>query len=455
MFVVKSFFTILFLFKMKISLLIILAFFTGFYAFGQQDSTKNKEIVKKGWNFGAVPAIAYDSDLGFRYGGIVNLYNYGDGSTYPKYLHSIYLEWSKTTKGSGQTIISYDSEELIKGIRVLAEARYMTEKALDFYGFNGYEAFYNPSLEDDNHADYVSRMYYRHERKDLRLKLDFQGKLFNENLKWNAGGLSENIKTGTVDINVLNKGQAEENLLPDTALLYDKFVERGVIKNDEKNGGNHNFLRLGVVYDTRDNEPNPMKGIWAEALLLAAPEFMGEKGYGFSRFALTYRQYFTLKKEVLNFAGRVSYQGLLTGKMPFYMLPFVYDTKDTRDGLGGSKTLRGILRNRVVGEDVLFGNFELRWKFYRTRMFKQNFYFAINPFVDMGIVTSKYGIDLLNVSENFYGSIVYKKEKLHMSYGMGLHIAMNQNFIVAIDYGIAHKSQDGNRGLYIGLNFLF
>jgi len=32
---------------------------------------------------------------------------------------------------------------------------------------------------------------------------------------------------------------------------------------------------------------------------------------------------------------------------------------------------------------------------------------------------------------------------------------MNYNFVMAIDYGIATKSQDGDSGIYIGLNYLF
>jgi len=44
-----------------------------------QDEEK-KEKIKDGWSFGAVPAIAYDSDIGFKYGGLVNFYDYGDGS---------------------------------------------------------------------------------------------------------------------------------------------------------------------------------------------------------------------------------------------------------------------------------------------------------------------------------------------------------------------------------------
>ena len=46
-------------------------------------------------------------------------------------------------------------------------------------------------------------------------------------------------------------------------------------------------------------------------------------------------------------------------------------------------------------------------------------------------------------------------EKMHKSVGAGLRLAMNYNFIVAIDYGIALNKQDGDSGIYIGLNYLF
>ena len=46
-------------------------------------------------------------------------------------------------------------------------------------------------------------------------------------------------------------------------------------------------------------------------------------------------------------------------------------------------------------------------------------------------------------------------EKMHTSYGLGLRIAMNENFIIALDYGMAANEQDGNSGFYMGLNYLF
>ncbi len=42
-----------------------------------------------------------------------------------------------------------------------------------------------------------------------------------------------------------------------------------------------------------------------------------------------------------------------------------------------------------------------------------------------------------------------------MSAGAGLRLVMNQNFVIAVDFGKAFNEQDGNIGFYIGLNYLF
>jgi outer membrane protein assembly factor BamA len=428
---------------------------------GQSDTAKaptKKDKVKTGWNFGALPAIAYDTDIGFKYGALVNFFFYGDGKQYPKYLHSIYLEWNHTTKGSGQTQFTYDSEYLIPGIRVSAEASYLTEQSLDFFGFNGYESKYNPDLEDEDHADYISRMYYNMERKLTRLKADFQGPIKGKELRWFAGIEYNNVKTATVDIDKLNKGKDIEDLLPDTALLFDKYVDWGLISEDQADGGQATILKAGLVYDTRDIEANPMKGMWTDLQLLMAPGFLGNDDLNYTRLALTHRQYFTLAPEVLSFAYRLSYQTKISGEMPFYMLPFVYNTAPalTRDGLGGAKTIRGIMRNRVVGDGFAYGNLELRWKFLRTVVFNQNVYLALSGFLDGGMVTDPYDINYelipdVDEREAAQGS----DEKIHLGSGAGLHIVMNQNFVIAVDYGRALDPDDGISGLYINMNFLF
>jgi outer membrane protein assembly factor BamA len=423
-----------------------------------QEEAKAKEKMKKGWSFGALPVVAYDSDIGFKYGGLVNFYDYGDGTKYPKYDQSIYLEWSRTTKGSGINQLTYDTEKLIPGVRMLAEVSYLTEKALDFYGFNGYNAYYNSSFEDQNDLlNYKSRMFYRMDRNMLRLKADFIGQLPVEHLKWFGGiEFSHNV-VDTVDINNLNEGKDKADLLPPiNGGLFGDYVRWGLITHDQADGGNTTLFKLGAIYDTRDNEPNPMKGIWTEIQLLGAPGFLSDD-YGYTRLAITHRQYFTLAPKVLNFAYRVSYQAKLSGKMPFYMLPFVYNSTPqlTRDGLGGAKTMRGILRNRVVGEDFVYGNAELRWKFFRTVVLNQNFYIALAGFADAGMVTSKYELPDVASPEARAWLANGNREELHVGYGAGLHFALNDNFIVTVDYGLVADKRDGDSGLYIGLNFLY
>jgi len=57
--------------------------------------------IKSGWNFGIRPAISFDTDLGFQYGSLIDLYYYGTGEIYPDYYYKLYLELSHFTRGSG------------------------------------------------------------------------------------------------------------------------------------------------------------------------------------------------------------------------------------------------------------------------------------------------------------------------------------------------------------------
>ena len=426
----------------------------------QEEEKSAAKRIKTGWTFGALPAISYNTDLGFQYGALVNFYYYGDGKTYPKYLHSLYAEVSRYTKGSGINRFFYDSEHLIPGIRITSDLSYLTEKALDFYGFNGYDAVFNEDWSNDESDDYITRMFYRHERKMFRFMTDFQGKFGYKPLRWVAGfGILHN-KVAPVDLERLNKGKDDEDKLPDVPGLYDKYVSWGIIKEDEKEGGWSNYLKLGLVFDTRDFEPNPMKGIWSEVVLFAAPGFLGNGDYGFAKISATHRQYFTLVKDRLSFVYRLNYQGTIAGDVPFYMQPYMinsFSNSSNTDGLGGSITLRGVMRNRVVGDGFAFGNAEFRWKFFKTVLWKQNIYLGLNAFADAGMVLQKVDLDLSKVPDivELQNYFLTDEESMHTTYGAGLRIVMNENFIVAVDYGRPFDKRDGGGGIYIGLNYLF
>jgi len=442
---------------MKKNLFVLLVLFLQLSLLNVQAQTDSAEV-KKGFTFGVLPAIAYDSDVGFRYGALTNLYWFGDGSQYPKYRHSLYAEWSKTTKGSGQTILRYDSEYLIPKVRMQLETSLFTEKALDFYGFNGAKSKFNAGFSDQDSVNYISRAYYRYDRKQIMLKSDFWGEIIGKELRWYAGFQFNKIDIATVDVANINGDLATDDpdyLDPSQKLLYDKYVDWGLIKADQKEGGITTQLKLGFVYDTRDEEPNPTKGMWTEALVVLSPSFLGND-FAYSNLVLTHRQYIPIVENRLSAALRLSYQAKIGGETPFYMLPFYYSTFSTRDGLGGAKTIRGILRNRVVGESVGLGNAELRWKFFRGKFLGQNLYLALSSFLDAGMVLKEYELDLTGVdSDELAANFSTESERLHMAAGAGFHFVMNRNFIIAVDYGRALNEQDGASGLYIGLNFLY
>jgi hypothetical protein len=440
---------------MKKTLILTLLILSVFISVAQSDSSKTK----KGWTFGLLPSVSFDSDLGFKYGGLVNFYNFGDGSTYPNYKHSIYLEIARTTKGGGQNQLFFDSGHLFKGrnIRVTADLSWLTEQALDFYGFNGAEAYYHSEYEDTGSPEYISRMFYRHERKMLRMYADFQGNVTSKKFRWLAGAAMYDYQIGPVNIAKLNKGKDESDFLPDTATLYDHYVDKGIIPDQEADGGNMKFLKLGLIYDTRDIEANPSKGIWTEAIFMTAPSFLGNKENRFTKLVVTHRQYFTIVNDRLTFVNRIGWQQTIFGKAPFYFQPLMissYSPSTLTEGLGGAKSLRGILRNRVTGDGFAFGNIEFRWKFAKFNAMKQNVYLALNPFFDAGYVTKKIDIPA-NPDHLFSPHYNDTSQRLHMTYGCGFHIALNENFVVAINYGRAMNLQDGKSGLYIGTNWLF
>jgi hypothetical protein len=425
------------------------------------DSIQRPKQFKKGWKPFPFPVLGYNTDIGFQYGLALDLPYYGDGSIFPKYFHSFYLEASFTTKGGSIFQFFYDSEKLIRNIRVTADVSYLTEQALDFYGFNGYKAVYQHAWEDDKDtADYVSRVFYRHQRKLFKFALSFQGKFITEHLRWLAGATVLNIAVDSVDIDKLNKGQKEDKKLPDTAGLYNNYVKWGVLSSKESRGGMNNFIKIGLIYDTRDNEANPMRGLWSEITFVIAPKFLGDGNYGFIKLAVIQRQYFTIVKNKLSFTYRLAYQGTIAGSVPFYVQPLMinsWEKTTTIDGLGGSRNLRGILRNRVVGDGMVYANVEFRWKIIDFNLFRQPCYLGANLFSDAGMVVQDIPINTSGIPNNVNQSSYFSptSEYPHISIGGGLKIAYNENTVLSADVGFAPDDRDGRIGIYIGFGFLF
>ena len=407
----------------------------------------SQQKVKKGLGFGALPAISYDSDLGFQYGALVNLFDYGDGTNFPKYNHSLYLELSTYTKGTTIARVRYDSEHLIPNIRTTLDVAYVPDQMADFYGFNGYQSIYDDNLNESY------RNFYKNEKNTFRIKADFQGYFGESKFGWVAGYAFYNFKMDSVDIDKL-----ELSAVPGGD-LFQKYKSWGLISDAEADGGSINYLKAGFKYDSRDQLACPEKGIFTEAVIQSAPKFINE-AFPHTKLAIIHRQYFSLAKD-LQFAYRLDYQTTLgSNKVPYFAQPELITSfliAAPNQGLGGKSSVRGILRNRVVGDAVGFGNFELRYKFLHFEWLKENFYLGTNVFFDSGLVLKPIEMDLSAVSATDRATYFsnYESGKFHSAAGIGLKIGWNENFVISADYGKAFNKQDGNSGMYIGLNYLF
>ncbi len=425
---------------------------------------------KTGWNFGALPAITFSTDQGFQYGALLNLFDYGDGSIYPEYYHRIYVEASTFTKGSSILRVMYDSDYLLKGIRYAVDLSYMPDFAFDFYGFNGFGSVYNSDWTNDKQDSplYRSRLFYAMKRHLFRFKNDFIGNIGESNWHWNAGLSIQQFKPGKLDVAKFNKGKDPDDskYLKEVPTLFEYYTGAGIISEEEADGGWITGVKGGISFDSRDQRACPMKGIWAETGIEVVPEFLGSEST-FGKFYLTWRQYFTLRENDLSFAYRLGYQQTLFGDVPFYYQGQIIVSElrgSSSEGLGGGKNIRGILRNRVVGDGIAYANAELRWKMVRFRFINQNFYIGTNYFVDAGMVTDEIEVNRTAFSsyllthhpgEQIGDYLTGDKDTPHVTAGIGLKLVMNENFVMSADIGKALKEQDGNMEFYIGLNYLF
>ena len=468
--------------------------------------------IKTGWNFGALPSVAFDADLGFQGGALANIYYYGDGSQYPEYIHSIYAEAAYTTKNYGIFRVNYDSKYLIPNHRLTLDATYQPDAMCDFYGYNGYQSIYDQDFHKwkkdqskmGNPDEYQSRAFYKYKRDLFRFAADMEGTIW-KNIKWNAGLGVLGYMIAECDIDMLNgKNEFDPNtpLADQKAMndniegLYEKYVKWGLIDQAEAHGGWHPYLRAGLTYDSRDQRTCPTRGIYADAFFTYTAAFgeqaTADHNYNHLQFNFNFRHYVPVYRDRVTFAYRVGTQNNIAGKSPFYMntyLNTLFIQRVMYEGLGGANSLRGIMRNRILANGFAYANIEFRTKVAKFDIGNQHFYIGLAPFFDLGVITQPYELDEAAIKEGYLedvaeallpshdpnrpvpplqlgeyfaldeeGHIDQSKVYMpHMAAGVGLKVAMNENFVLSVDWAMALDKQDNAKwaNFYIKMGYLF
>ena len=365
--------------------------------------------------------------------------------------------------------LAYDSKYLIPNMRVNASVTYMTDPLYSFWGFNGpaslahldkpYDYYWTNKETDIN--------YYGMSRNMLRVLANLQGRI-TDHLNWAAGVNFWNWKLGDMrDRGFKTGGSDQLHYYDKENTLFRDNQKLGIIRDDEKEGGNALELNAGFVFDTRDMEAAPNRGIWAEAYLNG-----NVLDHRYLKACLYFRHYIDIPIHIPAgdpvFAYRLAWQQTIAGETPMYMIqnnPLLVQRNMISEGFGSSNTIRGLRENRILTEGFAWANTELRVKLVNFKLFNQYFYIAVNPFFDAGVITKLYRAEAFEAAakknvqtympfNNIYdatktGDIVY-------SAGGGLKIAMNQNFIVSVELAKCfYKPLDAGMWLGIGINYQF
>lgn len=369
--------------------------------------------IPRGWELSGVPALNFDADEGFGIGAAVELYNYGVGIR--PYRFTIQPLVLLTSRGRRDVTMFFDAPTLLpNGWRVSAFAGSERQLAQPYYGIG------NATLHDENAERAPNPYYYRFGRARFRATADFQHPIGTSpaaRVLFGAG-----FSRSTIDLTPFDSG---------TTLVARELSGRTPAPELA------NYVRIGVLWDTRDREISPHNGTWAEALVQRVTKRLGATE-GFTRWTATARKYVPVSSRV-TFAQRIIAQGI-QGVAPFDELSIIQSSFKQGEGLGGSSSIRGIPKDRYVGKALFLSNSEMRWRAVDFSLLNRSSFLGFSAFADGGRVWS----DHFRVEDTL--------KDLHAGYGGGVRLGVGPSFIVATDVG---HSNESTASVYVGLGWMY
>jgi outer membrane protein assembly factor BamA len=371
-----------------------------------------------GWQVTPLPILGYDSDEGFVYGAAAQADHFGSDGEVRPYRISVRPALELSTEGRRNITLFLDAPHLLPGgWRLTVYGGLERHTATPYYGI-GNATEYDEALES---ADGPNPYYYRYGRTRNELDFDLQAPLPDTPIRFLLGTGMAKV---SIDPTPHNEG---------TTLLASEFENspEGLPR------GWTNFIRGGIIWDTRDREIGPTRGVWSEILVKRAAENLAGD-YSFTRWTLTDRRYYSLT-DGLVLANRVVLQGT-DGDAPFYEIQWVESSFKGEEALGGAKSLRGVPKNRYTGKGLFLWNIELRFDTWDFPMLGRDARLVTGLFVDSGRVWAE-AVHLPDVFSDW-----------HNGFGGGLRLQVGESFVAGLD--VAHSSES-TAPIYTGLGYLF
>ncbi|MCA9717857.1 MAG: BamA/TamA family outer membrane protein, partial [Myxococcales bacterium] len=406
--------------------------------------------------YGALPAVNYDSDLGFGFGLVGTLAKFAPGYRPYKWRLELLLYATLKGKPGGGVEVPYHDDYikmdfpglLENRLRINAIAGFRRHTTIGYYGL-GSDAKaeepwlqYDPELQADEFK--AARRYHQYDR------IYPYGNIWGRINVWDRS-TPEHKRRLEVFVG-LGFVYSVVNLYPGSKLEQDHELAQQdtpdgremarLLHGDE----DHALLTsgAGLLIDTRDHEYTPTRGTFTEISVRGSPGV--DKGLTYAGFNLNTSWYQSIYKEWLVFGVR-GVADFIVGKAPLWTLTRFGAFNDVT-GPGSGWSVRGVPRQRFHGKIKAIGNFELRSMLVKFRIKKQRFHVGTVAFADTGRVWADYQAVTIAGAPLDGGFTDWS-----LGLGGGLRVKWGETFVVRFDVG--HSVTVQNTGFYIDIGHIF
>ncbi|MHB1278993.1 MAG: Omp85 family outer membrane protein [Bacteroidia bacterium] len=391
------------------------------------EDLKNK---KEGIFVTGLPDLSSDPVNGFGYGGEGSLYFNGKRSdpffAYTAYRAKMDIVLFNTTRQQREFMLKMDVPYIFNTKwRMRLEGGYESNPNLLYFGnteksLNGLSYYPN----NDSSATIVNGASYSEYENALTGNAHFYNTYIKEEYIVNVSGERSFMQGKMRALIGLEVASVRIKTFPGKSFLVEES-DQGKILGLGK--GIITFEQFGLIYDTRDLEPDPSNGVFAELTNELSLKALGS-AYTCNKTFVHFNWYRNLlakHPKTLVLAFRTA-GGYTAGNAPFFEYQDQWSSEGSIEGLGGAHTLRGYKQSRFMSRVMTFNNLEIRYRFAETTVFKQHLAFVGLPFFDAGGIADEL--------KNTFNLTNYR-----ISEGLGFRIVWNVSTVLRFDYAISKE----------------
>lgn len=421
-------------------------------------SDADLEKKKTGMFVTALPAFSSDPLNGL--GGVFDGFVYVNGDrtdrlfAYTPYQAKLGMHAQYTTNHTSRLQLSLDTPYLYESPwRMKLDLKYKNDPNRAFFGLTedtlaplagGTYAAYNQSLKSirpgtrPGEAGEVTDTYYNQfKEREYMINAKFDRAVLDGNTRLMMGYELQHLSFETFDgtpVEARDPATGERRVVPNGQTRLSQGADAGQVVGTQ--GGLVSILQSALIYDTRDFEPDPTRGLFLEAANEFSAPIIGSQ-FIFDKVLLQAKSYHRLLPDWLPrtvFATRFGLGTVFGDQAPFFEYHDQWTTEGSIPAVGGGQSNRGYKTNRFLARTVGFANLELRHRFAEVDLLNQNLTFSLVPFLDLGAVGD--------------GPFQLRLDQPRAAVGTGLRVGWNRSTIVVADFAVSGEDQQ----LFINFN---